>query len=107
MRSKFSSLWPGDRSIERGSDAVHANSLGRERPRGQFGESGQGLLGQGVAQKIGVGRGELGVQQIDDKRCQQPGVCARAKAAVNRIGARRLTAMCASSSAGSNSDRSS
>ena len=67
--------------------------------------AGQRLLRQGVAEIVGIGRGELGIEQVDDRAHRRP---ARARARSARSGARApatLTAMCASNSSALNSPK--
>ena len=62
------------RQHQRGGDGVDANAAAGQRAGGQFGESGQRLLGQRVAEEIGVRRGKLRVEQIDDQRAARRGL---------------------------------
>ena len=52
----------------------------RKRPRGELGQPGERLLGQSVAEIIGIGRGELRIEQVDDQRVVRA-VRARARSA--------------------------
>ena len=53
---------------QRRRNPVDANTIACERARRQLSEPGERLLRQGVTEEIGVGRGELRVQQIHDER---------------------------------------
>ena len=82
-RSKFSSRLPGRAEHQRRRDAVDPDALRGERPRGQFGEAGQRLLRQGVAEEIGIGRGELRIQQLTIRPSPSADACA-ANSSVSR-----------------------
>ena len=81
-----------------GRDAIDPDSARRKRPGGKIGQPGQRLLRQSIAEIIGIGRGELRIEQVDDEtRPRLPGARARAGRSA-APGARTLTAICGASS---------